>query len=224
MKTKIVRPAEIKAADFPKLESPFVRKMINGAYVVTPEITKGCEWVFEDPAVLCTEKLDGTDVSIIIENGAVVQIWNRLNAVPFFNKGKMHLVEAVMNSFEKGYCDLPDGQHFGEAIGPKLNGNPYKIESHLWMPFNTWVREHLVYKSYHNYPKTFQNISDWFRKPINEGGIFSLLMRRRGIEAKPEGVVFHHPSTGRMAKLRLDMFEWFTGRRHNDGYSPPPEG
>jgi hypothetical protein len=30
-----------------------------------------------------------------------------------------------------------------------------------------------------------------------------------------EGIVFTHPD-GRMAKLRRDMFDWFTGRRHND--------
>ena len=29
-----------------------------------------------------------------------------------------------------------------------------------------------------------------------------------------EGVVFTHPD-GRMAKLRVDMFDFYTGRRHN---------
>ena len=40
----------MKVRDMPKLESPFIRKMINNRYVVTPEINPGYEWVFEDDA------------------------------------------------------------------------------------------------------------------------------------------------------------------------------
>ena len=65
---------EIK--DMQKLESPFKRKMVDGIYVVTPEIEEGYRWVFEgkEDEVLCTEKLDGTDVSIIIQDGNIVKI------------------------------------------------------------------------------------------------------------------------------------------------------
>ena len=49
----------------PKLESPFVRKMIGNNYIVTNEIAKGYEWVFEDESVMAIEKLHGTNVSII---------------------------------------------------------------------------------------------------------------------------------------------------------------
>ena len=75
----------------------------------------------------------------------------------------------------------------------------------------------LVYKSWHKYNKTFDAISDWFRKPIDEGGIFSLYARRRGLEVQPEGVVFHNLKTGQMCKLRRDMFDWYKGRRHDGG-------
>jgi hypothetical protein len=208
----------MKIADMPKLESPFVRKIINGNYVVTPEITKGMEWVFTggEDEVICTEKLDGTDVSIVIENGRITRIFNRTAEIPFFNKGKSFIIQAILASYDRDYCDLTDGQYFGEVIGVKMAGNPYKIEGHLWLPFNTYCRDHLAYKSWHKYPKTFENISKWFSQPISEGGIFSLFMRRRGIEQKPEGVVFHNIKTGQMAKLRLDMFDWFKGARHKD--------
>lgn len=206
----------MKIRDMPKLESPFKRKVINGIYIVTPEIEEGYEWVFDgkEDEVLCTEKLDGTDVSIIIEQGKITRIFNRTNEIPFFNKGSKHIVEGVLNSYERGYCDFTDGQYFGEVIGPKLQGNPYKLTEHLWIPFESYVRDHLTYKSWHKYPKTFDNITNWFKIPISEGGIFSLFLRKRGIEAKPEGVVFHNLKTGQMAKLRLDMFEDFKGRRH----------
>ena len=209
----------MKIRDMPKLESPFVRKLIpNGNYIVTPEITEGYNWVFEgdENDVLATEKLDGTDVSIVIENGIISSIWNRTNRIPFFCKGKEFIVEAVMESFKRGYTELPDGQHFGEVIGEKLNGNPLEIKGHIWLPFNTYCRDHLSYKSYHKYPKTYDGLKKWFLSDIKDGGIFSLLMKKKGIDRKPEGIVFHNLKTGQMAKLRLDMFDDFKGYRHKE--------
>ncbi|MBI4981353.1 hypothetical protein HZC30_07420 [Candidatus Woesearchaeota archaeon] len=211
---------ETKIKDMPKLESPLVRELNEkDEYLVTPEINPEYSWVFEgkEDEVLATEKLDGTDVSIVIENGMITSIWNRTARIPFFCKGKEFIIEGVLEAFQKGYTDLPDGQWFGECIGPKLNGNPYKLEKHLWLPFNTFCREHLAYKSWHKYPKTVENLRGWFFKPIPEGGIFSLYLRRKGIEAPPEGIVFHNLKTGQMAKLRLDMFPEWKGRRHGDG-------
>ena len=208
--------------DFPKVESPFVRE-INGKgdYVVTPKVKENYEWVFNDPEVTCSEKLDGTCVSVIIEGGMITSIWNRTARIPFFCKGKQHIVMGVMAAFERGYCELPDGQHFGELIGEKLQGNPYQIQGHLWVPFS-WLREHCAYESYHKHPKTFEGLQAWFENPIiSEGGIFSRFMRRRGIIQSPEGVVFYQPSTGKMAKLRRDMMPHYYienphAKRHNE--------
>lgn len=194
----------IKIIDYPKIESPFMREVINGEYVVTPRITPGMEWVFNDESVMCVEKLDGSNTSIVVEGGMITSVWNRTERLPFFNKGKSHYIQGLLEAFNRGYCELPDGQHWGELIGEKLNSNPMKINGHLWVPFNTYLREHCSYKSWHKYPKTFDNIQEWFLKPIEEGGIFSLFAKKRGLDIKPEGVVFHHPD-GRLAKLRRDM-------------------
>lgn len=202
---------EIK--DFPKLLSPFVRVLNDkNEYLVTPNITEGMEWVFEADDVICAEKLDGTNVSIVIEGGKITRIFNRANEIPFFNKTHKFIIEAVLNSFEKGYCNFTDGQYFGEVIGKKLKGDyngSLKGVDHLWIPFDTYCREHLRYKSWGKYPKDYESIRNWFKDDI-----FSLFMRRRGIIGKPEGVVFVQPSTGKMAKLRLDMFDFYKGRRH----------
>lgn len=139
--------------DMPKLMSPFIRRMkcpkcanieLNNErktcmvcgehlrYVVTPEIEPGYEWVFNEgpETVLCTEKLDGTDVSIVIEDAQITQIYNRTGRVPFFNKGKSFIIQGVLESYDRGYCNFSDGQHFGEVIGTKLAGNPYKVDGH----------------------------------------------------------------------------------------------
>ena len=199
----------MKIKDMPKLKSPFVREEINGDYVVTNEIAEGYEWVFEDDSTLAIEKLHGTNVSILIQDGIITGVWNRTERIPFFNKCKVHIIQGILESYKKGYMEfLPDGQHFGELIGPKVNGNPYKLDFNLWIPFESYGQKHLKYKSWGKYPKTFEGISDWFKD------LMPLFTLRRGEkDGFVEGVVFTHPD-GRLAKLRRDMFSWYQGRRH----------
>jgi len=208
---------EIKIKDMLKLECPFERKiLLNGNYIVTPKINLGYEWVFNDPKVMAIEKLDGTNVSIVIQEGTVVSVWNRTERIPFINKGKKWIIDGILNSNERGYLDLlPDGQHFGELIGPKVNGNPYKLKEHLWIPFLTFCQKHLRYKSWGKYPKDFETISKWFETDLIP--LYACMVQ--GEEGRNngfvEGIVFTHPD-GRMAKLRKDMFEKFAGDRHKE--------
>lgn len=201
----------IKIEDMPKIESPFVREEINENYIVTPKIAEGYDWVFNDDSVMAIEKLDGTNVSVLIQDGVITSVWNRTERLPFFNKGKKHIIEGLLNSFERGYMEfLPDGQHFGELIGEKVNGNPYKIKGHLWIPFETFCQKHLRYKSWGKYPKDFQSISEWFKELMP---LYSLMLDNG--TKYVEGVVFTHPD-GRMAKLRKDMFQWHNGERNKE--------
>ncbi len=188
-----------------KIECPFVRKEINGKYIVTPEIAEGFEWVFEDETVICVEKLDGTNVSIIIVEGTVTAVFNRTERIPFITKGKKWIIEGLLNSKERGYLEfLGDGQHFGELIGEKINKNPYKIQGHLWIPFSTFCQKHLKYKSWGKYPKDFKTLSEWFKNDLIP--LYASMQGDR--EGFVEGVVFTHPD-GRFAKLRRDMFDWY---------------
>jgi len=205
-----------KLVDFPKIESPFIREMINKNYVVTPNITENMNWVFEDMNVLAVEKIHGTCCAIVIENGVVIAMFNRTNRIPFIG-GTLSkaLTEGVNNALAKDRFTMMDGIYWGELIGPKVQKNDYQLEEHEWLPFE-WMRTHLAYNSWHKYPKTFENINNWFMNPIEEGGIFSLFMKKKGVNQSPEGVVFTHPETGQMAKLRRDMFSDYKGPRHND--------
>ena len=190
-----------------KIESPFVRVMKDGRYIVIAKINEGYEWVFEDESVMAIEKLHGTNVSIIIEGGNVTQVYNRTERIPFINKGKSWIIKGLLNSKEKGYLEfLGDGQFFGELIGPKVNGNPYKLDEHLWIPFATFCQKHLKYKSWGKYLKDFYTTSDWFEE------LMPLYTSMKGDrEGFVEGIVFTHPD-GRMAKLRRDMFTWYNGK------------
>ncbi len=205
--------------DMPKIESPFVRVMKDGNYILTDEIAEGYEWVFEDDSVMAIEKLHGTNVSILIQDGIITSIWNRTERLPFFNKGKQYVIMGIMNSYSKGYMEfLPDGQHFGELIGPKVNGNPYQLKEHIWIPFETYGQKHLQYKCWGKYPKTFESIREWFKElmPLYNLRIHANKDNREEIlKSFVEGIVFTHPD-GRFAKLRRDMFDWFKGGRHKE--------
>lgn len=207
----------IDVKDMPKLESPFVREMVDGNYIVTPKVAEGYEWVFTDDNVKAIEKLHGTSVSLVIKEGAVISVWNRMNRIPFINKNKDWIIRGLLNSKKRGYLELPDGQFFGELIGKKVNGNPYQMKEHLWIPFKTYAQKSLAYKSWGKYPKDFETISRWFKEDLLPL-FFTKYHRIDFEEAKKrngfvEGVVFTHPD-GKMAKLRKDQFSWFKGRRH----------
>lgn len=206
-----------QAKDMPKLESPFKRKTIDGEYVVFDEINEGYDWVFKNDDVIATEKLDGTNVSIIIEDGEIQDVWNRKNYIKPFTRNKSHhyILKAMLNSLGRGYCDnLDDGQHFGEVVGPNIQGNRYELEEGLWLPLARIHRKY-HYTSWGKYPKTFEAISKWFK----DGLVSLFYANKHGLKLSSpkvipaEGIVFVHPD-GRMAKLRRDMFLWFKGKRH----------
>ncbi len=206
----------MKIRDMPKIECPFKRIQTDNGYIVINEIAEGYEWVFEDESVMAIEKLHGTNVSIQIKDGVITGIWNRTERIPFFNKGKQHIVMGILNSYGKGYTEfLGDGQHFGELIGRKVNGNPYDLDEHIWIPFESYSQKHLSYTCWGKYPKTFDSIREWFKELMP---LYNLRIHGKSVEKWKshqfvEGIVFTHPD-GRMAKLRRDMFDWFEERRH----------
>jgi hypothetical protein len=203
--------------DFPKLQTPFIRKMINGHYIVTPEIDPEYDWVFKAEGVRAADKLDGTNICLLIEGGKVARIFNRKNEKRLFplsttlTRWDGALLEGLAGAIQKEWLkDLPDGDYYGELIGELFNGNPHRLNGHLFVPFRylagkchwrSWIKN--------QYPKSFNAISDWFKE------IPSLFNQAQKLpDVKAEGLVFYHPDGIRMAKLRRDMFDWYEGDRH----------
>ncbi len=219
--------------DFPKLHCPFIRQTFKAnveqwrkhgsrlemripeAYLVVNRINPGYEWVFEDPDTIAVEKLDGTNVKLKTEGGRLVALQNRLNVLDPLQimKGPTFIIEGVFQAIGKGYVQA-DGEQAGEVIGPKLQGNPYKLDTHLWYPFERTIAD-LSYRSFHEHARTYENWSTWFKD-----GLFSRLYTKRasklGLSDKvfAEGVIFYNLKRRAahqcwMAKLRRDMFPWF---------------
>ena len=126
-----------------------------------------------------------------------------------------------------------DGQFFGELIGPKLQGNLYGLERHVWIPFS-YAMEKLKFKFWDKLIPEFQGKTDneTYEKVSNVfRGLWSLFKRQRNRElfgdghvdestlfegAAAEGIVFYRRNTFpvQMSKLRRDMFDWYKGKQH----------
>ncbi|MBI4015829.1 MAG: hypothetical protein HY362_03885 [Candidatus Aenigmarchaeota archaeon] len=238
---KIEAVSEKGFIDMPKLLSPFVRKEINGQYVCVPKITEEFKWVFTKEC-MATEKLDGTNVSIVVRGGKIIAVYNRLNPIDLFAKGNKRFAEGILEAVERGYIDLKklNGQYFGELIGPQVNGNPYGLEKHLWMSFEQ-IKEHLGFKFWGEFVEELNGLTDEeVYKKVSEvfKGLWSLYKRKRGVKGEvneytkfgglaAEGIVFYRRgaeiklakvenriTTLELCKLRRDMFDWFKGEGH----------
>lgn len=232
-------------SDFPKLQCPFIRQTFKvdkddwkrhgrklqlrepEAYLVVNRINPGFEWVFEDPETIAVEKLDGTNVKILTENGRLIAVQNRLNIIDPLQvvKGNTYIIEGVFQAIGKDYVKA-DGEQTGEVIGPKLQGNPYKLDTHLWYPFEKSISD-LRYKSFHDHDRTFANWSSWFHTGL-VSRFFTKRASKLGISeiVMAEGVIFYNlkrRAEGKswMAKLRRNMFEWYyKDEIRIDGYTP----
>ncbi len=220
-------------SDFPKIHCPFIRQTFgvnreqwkkhgsrlnlrkSEVYLAVDRINPGYEWVFEDPDTIAVEKLDGTNVKILTERGRLLAIQNRKNVIDPLQiiKGKTFIVEGIFMSIGKGLVKK-DGEQAGGLIGPKVQGNPYKLDLHEWYPFEKAVA-HLSYRSFHEHERNFDNWSSWFKD-----WLFSRYYTKRasklGLDDKvmAEGVVFYNfkrraKGKTNMAKLRRDMFDWY---------------
>ena len=226
-------PPAPRLTDFPKLQCPFLRQTFQvdrdqwarqgsrlglrepQAYLVVDRVNPGYEWVFEDADTVAVEKLNGSNVKILTEGGRLIAVQNRLNVIDPLQviKGKTFIIEGIFMAIGKGLVK-PEGEQAGELIGPKVNGNPYRLDLHEWYPFETAL-ERLSYRSFHEHERTFANWSTWFRDGL-VSRYFTKRARKTGADDTvfAEGIVFYNlrrKAEGKswMAKLRRDMFDWF---------------
>jgi len=165
-----------------------------------------CLWVFAGEGV-ATRKYDGTCCKI--EGGKFFkrrEVKRGRKAPLFFieeehdqNTGKRFGWVPVERTKDNKYHleafqdGLADGTY--ELVGPKVQGNPEKYESHTLIA-------HASATKYSDAPRTFNGLEIWFT------------------EKDIEGLVFHHQD-GRMAKIKKRDFG--LNRRYNATKNAPVE-
>lgn len=220
-------------ADFPKILCPFIRQTFpvnkdqfkqHGSkyglrspevHLAIDRVNPGFEWVFDDPETIAVEKLNGTNIKLKTEKGRLVALQNRKNVIDPLQiiGGKNFIVEGIFRSIGKNYVHT-DGEQAGECIGPKVQGNPYKLDFHEWYPFEKALGS-LRYKSFLEHERNFDNWSSWFKDWLHSR-LYLKIASKKGIDDTvfAEGVVFYNlkrkaENKSCMAKLRRDMFDWY---------------
>lgn len=160
-----------------------------------------------------------------------------------YNSLDQSIVRAAQNAMRRGFLsDLSVGVHYGEAVGPSFQGNPHELDEDLFVPFS-WLGENCAYSA-NQLPDamTYEALSDWMQDDLPS--LFQCVVQGVPPSAVTvsegtfcEGVMFVHPhnsytqpglaceqevlddGTTRMvsttlAKLRVDMWDWFEGERH----------
>src|ERR1700722_2625324 len=139
------QPIHPPIVDFPKIKSPF-KRIYNerGDYVVTPEVEKGYEWVFED-GVRAVDKLHGTNICVHFNNERVVAVDNRTTRIlqepiEIHNKNEgqrsrflLGLLHAAEASWVESFKECPV---YGELIVPEINTNLHEAPHPLFVPFS----------------------------------------------------------------------------------------
>lgn len=167
---------------------------------VTREVNPDAAWVFTEPRVLPTRKFDGTCTKLD-ENG---KWWARREVKPGKSApanfapeeldeitGKIVGWEPIDQSpFVKAWREVMENPRIDEndegwkpgtyeLCGPKVNGNPEKLQEHALIPHGSTVVSIV--------PSTYDELAQYMA------------------EIDFEGVVWHHPD-GRMAKLKRRDF------------------
>lgn len=156
---------------------------------------------------IATEKLDGMNVRITVRNEIVVRLEKRRNPSkeqkaigikdPWYidadknDKADKYLFDAVANTDYRG---VPDGAWSAEALGEKIQGNPLKLEGHTLFIFtlDSW-KNRIVFE---DVPLDFDTLKSWL---VKQKSLF-------GNDCGIEGIVWHHPSTGKMCKIKVKDF------------------
>lgn len=117
----------------------FLENRMTAEFVAWPKIPR-----IKEMRVTVTEKMDGTNGCIIIEEGKLVGVQSRNRLISpgkdTDNMGFAHWVysnEAALVSF------LGEGYHFGEWVGPGIQKNPHNLEQKCFYLFNNprWAQE-----------------------------------------------------------------------------------
>lgn len=170
-----------------KIPTLFQRPCLaEGDHTVAPFVTPGFEWVLKGEGV-ATLKWDGTAVyydgtrwykrydakkgkvppegSIPCQEAPdpVTGHWPHWTPIIWSDNSDKHIKQAIQNSC---YYDLEpyDGVGTYEAIGPKIQGNPYNIHSHI-------LRKHGEYEI-PDFPRNFGGMDEYFKTHVMEGVVF----------------------------------------------------
>lgn len=159
--------------------------------------------------ITITEKMDGTNACIVIQDGEIkaVQSRNRFIQPGNDNAGFAHYVETNKEIL----LGLGDGYHFGEWVGPGIQKNPHKLTEKTFFIFNTFRPEETL-------PEGIKAVKVLYEGPYSDLEInkayTELKIRAEQEEYIPEGIIVYFHMTKSRIKYTYNNQD---GKWTNDG-------
>ena len=130
---------------------------------------------------VATEKVDGTNVRLTVRNHMLVRLEKRRNPSKVqkqlgikdpwyidadeYGPDDKYIWEAARNT---DIMRLPDGEWSGEAVGPKIQGNPLHLGIHSVVLFSDpSEREYLTFE---DVPTSYEGLRQWLPKQASKVG------------------------------------------------------
>lgn len=161
--------------------------------------------------ITITEKVDGTNACVIIQDGKVVgaQSRNRLITPDNDNMGFAGWVDQNKDTLKT----LGDGYHYGEWAGPGIQKNPHCLDGKAFFLFNTF-RWNKVFQEDPQHPArdVVSLVPELYVGPYTEDiidyTITSLQNGEIGLGAgkptNPEGIMVYFHAFGQYLKLHIE--------------------
>ena len=161
--------------------------------------------------ITITEKIDGTNACIVIQQGELLgcQSRNRIITTESDNMGFANWVEQNKCDLEK----LGDGYHYGEWAGPGIQSNPHKFEEKKFLLFNTLRPQESLPSCVELVPVLYEGAYQG-KEHINN--IMEELWSKGKVEGyKPEGIIvyFHQHRKGLKYTFEGNKSKWELGEK-----------
>jgi len=152
--------------------------------------------------ITITEKIDGTNACVIIQDGELVGIQSR-NRLIKPGDDNMGFAFWVMENKE-GLEELGDGYHYGEWAGPGVQKNPHMLENKTFFLFNTFRPQETLPECVKQVTTLYQGV---YSKEVIEDCMSTLWSCATSTGYIPEGVIVYFHDT------RTYMKDTFANRK-----------
>ena len=87
--------------------------------------------------VVITEKMDGTNACVIIEEGVITGVQSRKRMINVGKDNDNYGFASYVRQNEQMFLDLGDGKHYGEWVGLGIQSNPHMFVQKFFYLFDT---------------------------------------------------------------------------------------
>lgn len=162
--------------------------------------------VFGD--VYITEKMDGTNACVIIEEGKIVGVQSRKRMINVGKENDNYGFATYVSENEEMFLALGDGRHYGEWVGLGIQKNPHGFPEKRFYLFNTrrWGDHNPPPEGIYVVPVLYHGE---YSRDVVDTAMNKLLDSYKGTGNKPEGTVVFFPKLDAMEK---HTFEYSKGK------------